>query len=87
MRLEKLPGWAVSDDASVRREVEGLAGMTPAQRWAATRLCARDALWAARRSLDPERVLSYTDPLPETTSAALARLRARRARERERGRP
>ena len=78
MRLPALPGWVVGDAASVRREVAGLAGLTSAERWAATRLCARDALWALRQSPDPERVLAHADRLPESSRVALARLRAQR---------
>ena len=80
MRLAELPGWVVDDETSVRREVEALVPATPTERWAITRLCARDALWAARQSHDPEKVLEFEDPLPATTVAALARLRARRGR-------
>jgi hypothetical protein len=78
MRLAKLPGWVVADEASVRREVEGTTGLTAAEYWAITRLCAGDALWAVRQSHDPDRVLALEDPLPATTVHALARLRASR---------
>ena len=36
-------------------------------------------MWAVRASPFPERVLSYVDPLPESTLRALARLRKRAA--------
>jgi hypothetical protein len=74
----KLPGWVVDEDTSIRRETEPLVGATPAQCWSRTQLCARDALWAVRHGIDPERVLAYRDPLPPSTEAALARLRKRR---------
>jgi L-alanine-DL-glutamate epimerase-like enolase superfamily enzyme len=79
VRLDKLPGWVVDDDTSVRREVEGLVGLTIEERWTLTCLCARDALWAARQSHDPAKVFAFEDPLPPSTLTALARLRARRA--------
>ncbi|MEQ9077410.1 MAG: hypothetical protein RLP09_26350 [Sandaracinaceae bacterium] len=73
--LDELPGWVVDDAESVRREVEEWRGLTPAELWRLAELCARDALWAAKASGHGERVLSYQDPLPESTVQALARLR------------
>jgi len=78
MRLTALPGWVIGDAASVQEEVARLGRLTVAERWAATCLCARDALWALRQSPDPERALALEDPLPESSRVALARLRARR---------
>lgn len=78
MRLEKLPGWVVDDVTSVREEVAPYVGATPAELWRHTEDCARDAMWAVRASGLAERVLAYEDPLPASTIAALARLRARR---------
>ncbi len=75
MRLEKLPGWVVDDASSVRREMEPYRHATPAQLWRHTEDCARDAMWAVRASPFPARVLAYEDPLPESTLAALERLR------------
>lgn len=79
--LARLPGWVVDDVTSVRREVEPFERMTATQRWGATRLCARDALWAVRLGHDPQRVLDFEDSLPPTTVTALERLRARRRRD------
>ncbi len=73
--LTRLPGWVVDDVTSVRAEVAEWARLTAAERWQLARLCARDALWAARASGHPERVLEQTDPLPASTVAALSRLR------------
>jgi hypothetical protein len=73
--LAKLPGWIVDDVASVRAEVAEWANTTPAQRWQLARSCARDAMWAARASGMRARILEQVDPLPESTVAALARLR------------
>jgi hypothetical protein len=73
--LDRLPGWVVDDDASVRAEVAEWIGTTVAERWRLAHACARDALWAARASGMRDRVLAQVDPLPESTVAALARLR------------
>jgi hypothetical protein len=71
----KLPGWVVDDVTSVLEEVEEWRGTTPAERWRLAQACARDAIWAARASGMAERILDQTDPLPESTLAALERLR------------
>ena len=75
--LSKLPGWVVDEDASVRAEVAEWRGLSPSQLWRLAELCARDAMWAARASGQPQRILDHVDPLPETTIAALTRLRRR----------
>jgi hypothetical protein len=73
--LTKLPGWVVDDVTSVRQEVKEWASTTPAERWRLAQLCSRDAIWAARASGVPQRILDRVDPLPETTVRAPARLR------------
>ncbi|MBI2895728.1 MAG: hypothetical protein HYY06_19380 [Deltaproteobacteria bacterium] len=73
--LSRLPGWVVDDATSVREEVRPWVGTTAAERWRLARLCARDAMWAVRASGNARRVLDHVDPLPESTAAALARLR------------
>jgi hypothetical protein len=73
--LTRLPGWVVDDAASVRAEVAEWRDLTVAQRWRLAVLCARDAMWAARASGTPRRMLDQVDPLPESTVVALARLR------------
>jgi hypothetical protein len=78
VRLEKLPGWVVSDEESVRSDVARHVGMTPAELWREVEDCAKDAMWAVRASPFPERVLAYQEPLPESSVRALARLRASR---------
>lgn len=78
--LAKLPGWVVSDEESVASEAARWARMTAAERWREVEDCARDAMWAVRASPFPDRVLAYEEPLPESTLAALARLRAARKR-------
>jgi hypothetical protein len=71
----KLPGWVVDNVASVRAEVAEWAPLTSAERWRLARLCSRDAMWAARASGRLKQVLDSVDPLPESTVAALSRLR------------
>ncbi len=73
--LAKLPGWVVDDATSVRREVEEWRDLTAAERWRLAHLCSRDAVWAAKASGNPKRVLDHVEPLPESTILALARLR------------
>ncbi len=73
--LDRLPGWVIANDASVREEVEPYLDATPAQRLAATRACCRSAIGVLRYHFDPERALTWVDPLPDSTVAALARLR------------
>lgn len=75
--LAALPGWVITDEASVRAEVAEWRGLTIAERWRLATLCARDAMWAAHASGDPRRILDRVQPLPVSTVRALARLRAR----------
>jgi hypothetical protein len=75
MRIGKLPGWVVDDTASIKAEVAPYANVAPDVLWKYTEACARDAMWAARASSMPERVLSFHDPLPESSRVALSRLR------------
>lgn len=84
MVLAKVPGWVVDEESSIRSEIESLRGATLAERWAATRLCASDAVWAARLAPDPRKVFDFEDPLPATTVIALDRLRALYGRARDR---
>lgn len=73
--LPHLPGWVVDDATSVREEVRSLVGATPAKCWQLAVLCSRDAMWAIRASGMRERVLAHEDPVPESTTRALERLR------------
>jgi hypothetical protein len=73
--LSKLPGWVVDDDSSVREEVAEWRGLTPAELWRLAHHCSRDAIWAARVSGNPQRILDLVDPLPDDAVVALARLR------------
>lgn len=76
MALEKLPAWVVDDVTSVREEVAPYVNASVELLWRDTQDCARAAMWAVRASDMPERVLAFEDPLPASTVAALARLRA-----------
>jgi hypothetical protein len=73
--LAGLPGWAVDEETSIREDVAEWAGTTPAQRWRIAVLCSRDAIWAANASGQRERILDFVEPLPQSTTVALARLR------------
>ncbi len=71
----ELPGWVTDDVASVLEEVKEWRGTTATERWRLAEACARDAMWAARASGMPRRILDQVDPLPESTLRALERLR------------
>lgn len=73
----KLPTWVKDDAQSVREEVAEWISTTPAERWRLARLCSRDAMWAARASGRLKQVLDASDPVPQSTTAALARLRTK----------
>lgn len=80
MRLERLPGWVIDNDASVREEVAPFVQASMAARWAATRRCSRAARAMLRFHRDPARALGHQDPLPPGSVAALRRLRETRSR-------
>jgi hypothetical protein len=75
-RLEKLPGWVVSNEESVRREAEPYRHMTPEERLALGAAAARAALEVTLAGPRAAEVLAYRDPLPASSVEALARLRA-----------
>lgn len=75
MRLSRLPGWVVDNATSVADEAAPYVSMTAAQRWEATKRCCQAASAMLRFHRDPEVALMYRDPLPESSVAALARLR------------
>jgi hypothetical protein len=76
VRLDKLPGWVVDNDSSVRAEVAPFVGATMAERWAATRKCARAAVTMLRFNSNPQRARAYRDPLPASSVELLRRLRS-----------
>lgn len=70
-----LPGWVISNEASVWRETEKARRQSPAERWNDV-VAACDMLrvyWALPGY--PERVKNARDPLPESSVRAFARLR------------
>jgi hypothetical protein len=71
----RLPGWAVSDAESVRGEAERYVDMTPAERLQVLAAVCRAAGKLLRSRPDAEAALRYQDPLPQSTIAALDRLR------------
>lgn len=75
MRLERLPGWIVDEDASVRSEVEEFRDKRPEDLWEMVRACARSAAWALAFHDEAQAVRDYREPLPESSTVALARLR------------
>ncbi len=77
---DRLPGWVIGNDDSVRQEVSPYRHATMAQRWDATRRCCRAAISMLRFNRDQARALAYRDPLPASSVAALERLRAARRR-------
>jgi hypothetical protein len=79
--LKGLPGWVIDDDASVREEVSEWKGLSGPECWRLAHLCARDAIWAARLGGNLQRVLDQIDPVPESTTAALARLRSQMSKQ------
>lgn len=75
MRLERLPGWVIDNETSVREEVAPYVDMSMAERWRATRRCCEAAIAMLRFHREPESILAHVDPLPESTLRVLARLR------------
>ncbi len=73
--LAKLPGRVVDDVTSVRTEVAAWRDLTPAERWQLAQRCSEDAMWAVQSSGRAQRILDQVAPLPDSTVAALARLR------------
>jgi hypothetical protein len=74
MPLERLPGWVIDNETSVREEVAPYIDMTMAERWEATQRCCEAAAAMLRFHREPEEVLSHRDPVPHSTLRALARL-------------
>ena len=77
-----LPGWVTDDAESVRREAEPYRRMSHEQRMRHLSMVCRDAWRLAISRPERDAVLAYRDPLPESSVAALARLRALARRER-----
>lgn len=82
--LTKLPGWVVDDVESVRREAARYRGMTPQEKIELVASACRTAATLLDASPNRRRALTYADPLPPASVAALSRLR-RQYREARRG--
>jgi hypothetical protein len=65
----------IDDDASIRREVADYVEASAERLWELTRMCARTAAWTLSFHSNPREALEHRDPLPESTVAALRRLR------------
>lgn len=76
-RLQKLPGWIISNQESVRREAAPYRDMSPERRLALGAVAARSVMNVAFIATDRDTVLGYRDPLPESSRRALDLLRAR----------
>lgn len=73
--MRKLPGWAVDNAESVRREAEPYLDMTFEQRFELLRSACEDAMRILATRDDAAAVLAHVDPLPESSVQLLARLR------------
>ena len=73
--LGALPGWVVDNVESVRREAEPFRSMTAAERAVMLAAACRSAMRLLRCRSDAHEILDHTDPLPESSCHALARLR------------
>lgn len=71
----KLPGWIKDNETSVRADVAPYLGVPPEESFALVASAA--ALGAAQLAWDPlpDEARAFRDPLPRSTSEALARLR------------
>jgi hypothetical protein len=68
---------AIPDELDPAREAEFYRGLSPRQRAELLIAVCRAGAALLRSRADAERAASYTDPLPESTIRALARLRVR----------
>ena len=76
--MGRLPGWVVDNRTSVEREAAPYRAMTAEERWRATAAACRSAARQLANRPDRERLLDYRDPLPDSSVAALRRLRQTR---------
>jgi hypothetical protein len=70
-----LPGWVTEDRLSVQREAEPYRNLTPEERGALMAKACRAAMRLLAIRDDRARVLAHVDPVPQSTVAALDRLR------------
>jgi len=74
--MVQLPKWVVDDRTSIEREAAPWRERSAEERARATAAACRAAARQLANRPDRERLLAYRDPLPESTIAALRRLRA-----------
>jgi hypothetical protein len=74
--MTQLPPWVTDNRTAVAREAAPYRDMSPEARWRATAAACRAAARQLAGRADRERILAFRDPLPESSRAALARLRA-----------
>jgi hypothetical protein len=79
--VDALPGWVTDNRTAVAREAAPYRGLSAEARTRATAAACRAAARQLASRPDRERVLEFRDPLPESSSAALEKLR-RAAKER-----
>lgn len=76
--MANLPGWVVDTREAVAREAAPYRGLSPRDRSLLLASACRTAAHqlANRTGAERERILTWRDPLPKSTRAILARLRA-----------
>ena len=73
-----LPKWVTDNATSIREEAAAYVALTPEERGALLAAACRAGVKVLRARPDMVRVLDWSDPVPESTELALARLRALR---------
>ena len=73
--LKKLPGWVVSNAESVRWECARYKVMTLEQRIRVLESVLHGGWWQVLSHADPQRVIRWEDPIPQSSAELLARLR------------
>lgn len=71
----QLPGWIVSGAASARDKARESRGKSLQERLADSAAVCETAAFMLSLNAKSDRVLAYVDPVPESTRAALRRLR------------
>src|SRR4029450_5371940 len=74
--MARLPKWVVDNRTAVDREAAPWRGRSPEEHHRALAAACRAAARQLAQRADRERLLAYRDPLPDSTLAALRRLRA-----------
>jgi hypothetical protein len=75
--MRGLPRWTADERSAVEHEAAPYRRLSVEERARLTAMACRGAARQLRGRPDRERLLAYRDPLPESTTQALARLRAR----------